>query len=697
MIAALLLLPLGPQATLDFDADATSVANVVAKLAERTHTKLKASPKVGAEIVFVRAKGVNVEELKAKLAEAIYGSWTQDGDTLTLTRQAADERAIWTRHVSLRRQYVDSELERIRKLVAVPFDGASLAKDFQAFNNAEPSDPQAARKRYELQTALFGRGPAMRLLYRLLLACNPNDLAGIGPYSRTVFRLNPTPMQKGFDANKYRQALADYAREQTDWKDEAAAVNFGIDRNSSTVSDPRIQLNLGDLSRVEPGLNISRGEMAALLSANLVGESQSFGRQILCQASLADPSRKFLDAMIAPPPAAQDDPDIVLSAPSQEFQRMLQTTFFGGSSEPLSEKSMQLLLHPDEIDPAGFGTNEVLKAYGDVKKLNVVAAVPDDVLGSLWFTARQGPLKLHKGLNAILNAGNVDLKEGSGWAVFTHGDPYESPATFTPRAPMAALMKALVGKGRLDLRDYARFAFGSGRVSRAGLSEYYMAFFDRTSLGALDRTDWNGLSLYGSFDATQQKGLDGGVRIPIGPLSAAQKSIIGRIAYAGEIRSESQLGDGSAMLSNQAVEPTETFASGLPAGGVVTAKTKAIPTVVAYAKSPDGKVRPLRGLNVWTLAAVENDVLGDARKMRDYGVPGLVGYAPGFDKMVALRVELMPNVWKEMPLTMPEYDATATPVPWQRLPEPWPKQIRDAIEQNKAQKANQPVQTIPPR
>jgi len=93
---------------------------------------------------------------------------------------------------------------------------------------------------------------------------------------------------------------------------------------------------------------------------------------------------------------------------------------------------------------------------------------------------------------------------------------------------------------------------------------------------------------------------------------------------------------------------------------------------------------------------VENEVVGDARKMQSYGVAGLVGYATGADKLVALRVELMPNVWKEMALTMPEYDATATPVRWDRLPEPWPKQIRDAIEQNKAQKANQSGQT-PPR
>jgi hypothetical protein len=697
VIAALLLLPVGAQATLDFEADATSVAAVVAKLGEQTHTKMRASPKVGAEIVFVRAKGVKPEELRAKLAEAIFGSWTQEGDTLILTRQAADERAIWAKHVGVRRQYVDSELERIRKLLAVPFDGAGLLKGFQSLGTAEPRDPQAARKRYEQQEALFTKGPAMRLLYRLLLACNPNDLAGIGPYSRTVFRVNPTAMQKGFDGAKYRQALADFAREQADWRDEAATANFGVRSESSVVSDPRVQLTLGDLRQAEPGLNITRSEMAALFHANLVGAPESYGRQVLSQTILADPSRKFLEAMSASSADAKDDPDVVLSDSSQELQRMLKATFMGGAGAPLSEKSMEILLHPDQADPVGFGMNELLTAYGDREKVNVVAAIPDDVLGALWFTAQNGPLKLRKSLNGLLNSGSFDRKEGAGWAVFSHSDPYETPASFTPRAPMAALMKSLVAKGRLDLRDYARFAFQSGRVARAGLSEYYMALFDRTSLGALDRTDWNGLSLYGSFDPLQQKGLEAGGRIPIGPLTPAQKSIVRRVAYAGEIRSESQEGDGTALLVGKAIEPTETFALGLPATGVVTAKSKSTPTLVAYGRSADGKVKPLRGLNIWTLAAVESEVVGDARRMQDYGLAGLVGYAPGAENMVALRVELMPNVWKEMPLTMPDFDTNANPVPWDRLPEPWPGQIRTAIEQAKAQKAGQPGQVIPPR
>jgi len=696
VIAALLLLPFGSQSTLDFDAGAGSVASVVAKLAEQTHTKIKAGPGIGSEIVFVHTKGVTLAELKTKLAEALYGSWKQDGDTLILTRQPADERAIWSKHVGLRRKYLDSELDRIRKEVAIPFDSASLVKGLKSLDESDPNDRQAARRRYELQTALFAKGPVMRLLDRLLLACNPDDLAAIGPYSRTVFRLNPTTMQKGFDDKKYRQALADFAKEQTDWKDAAAAVDFGNGGGSRMVSDPRVQVNLGNLSQVQPGLDIRRSEMAALFNVNLVGEPQAFGRQVLCQASLADPSRKFLDAMIAPPPAAKDDIDIVLNATSKEFQRMLKSTFMGGAGEPLQKESMQLLLHPDAIDPLGFGANEVLTAFGDNKKLNVVAALPDDVLGALWFNAEEGPLKLYKAMNAMLQSGSVELKEQAGWAVFTHGDPYETPASFTPRAPMADFMKALIAKGRLDLHDYARFAFQSGRVARAGLCEYYMAFFDRTALGALDNTDWNGLSLYGSFDSAQQKGLDEGARIPIGSLSVAQDSIIRRIAYAGEIRSERHQGGGAAILSNPVVEPTETFAAGLPSGGVVTAKTKLAPTLVAYGKSADGKVKPLRGLNPGTLATIENELLGDPHKMQTYGVSGLVGYAQGADKLVALRVELMANVWKEMALTMPEYDATATPVPWNQLPEPWPKRIRDAVEQNKARKANLPIKAIPP-
>ena len=219
---------------------------------------------------------------------------------------------------------------------------------------------------------------------------------------------------------------------------------------------------------------------------------------------------------------------------------------------------------------------------------------------------------------------------------------------------------------------------------------------DRSVLGASDRTDWSSLRLYGSFNAIEQRALEAGSSFPFGGMNAEQRKIVERIVFAGEIRSETQMGDGSAHMRGAPVEPTEAFPTGVPVGCSVTGRATSVPTLVAYGKGADGKVRPLRSLNQYTLATIETEVLGNPGMTASYGVPNLVGYAPGAEKLVALRVEVAPNIWKESAIAVADFDPNATPVPWDKLPDPLPKQIGDAIEQLRAQKAKPPTRGVPP-
>jgi hypothetical protein len=69
----------------------------------------------------------------------------------------------------------------------------------------------------------------------------------------------------------------------------------------------------------------------------------------------------------------------------------------------------------------------------------------------------------------------------------------------------------------------------------------------------------------------------------------------------------------------------------------------------------------------------------------------------GTNKIVVLRTEFAPGVWRETSFSVPEYDPKATPGAWDKLPESQAKQVKDAIELMKKQKANQPGRVIPPR
>jgi hypothetical protein len=588
-------------------------------------------------------------------------------------------------------------LQRIRKDLEEPFNGRALAEGLKNLSEPQEFDGNAlkAQQRLQQQQKLFGQGPAGRLMNRLLVAANPDNLAAVGPYERGVFRIKPTRMQKSFDQARLNQALQAFKSEQQEWKEAAAIAGVTQPPRSSMVSDPRAQLRLEVTADAIAGLDIGRGDGAALFSVNLIGDGAPF-QQVLSQTSLADPSRRFLNSQIAPVPAAKDDPLVKTSAQTDAFQKSMSAAFGGNSIEPLSESTKELVLNPDKVDPLALMTSDLLDAYSQVNDLDIVASLPDSTIGALYFVSRENPLRLAIGMKALQEGGEVSLRTSDGWAVLTPNDRYESRMYFTPRGAVATLMKAVHAKGRLDIRNYAKYAFDSGRIPRMGIGEWYLALYDRANLVTLDGTDWNGLRLYGSFNAQQQEALESGAKFAIGGMTPAQKSIVARMAYIGVIRSEVRSADGSSTSRGRPIEPTSAFQDGLPSSGNVTAKAQRVPVLVAYGKGSDGKTRPLRSLNAATLAAVELEVTGIPSRQQMYGVPGLVGYATGANKLITMRVEFAPGVWREIPMTVADYDPNAKPGAWDKLPEADVKQIRASMDQLKAQKANEPGRVIPP-
>lgn len=685
--------------TFDFEAKAAPVAQVIERLSTQTSTRLKATAKLERTVLLVRAHAVTLADLKAKIAEAVHGAWTKEGDTEYLTRRTAEDRAIWDAHVALRRKYVDAELAEAKKVLEKPFDAKALATGLLALPDREEArnNQALAAQRYQREAALFAQGPLARLLVRLILACNPNDLAAVGPFERTYFTLAPTRMQRGFDRKRFEAALSAYAAEQQTWIEEAARTSFVEDPEGRMVSDPRAQIRHKP-DQQDFALEVKRGEMTSLLFVNLIGDSSGpFTTGVVCQKSFADPARRFLDAQMTPAPPDEKDPLVPLSDDSREFTDRMNSSVRLRTPEPLSARMRELMLGVEKNDPLSWTVSDALMAYAQAKDLNLVAALPDTSLAMAYFISREAPLRMNAFVKGLLDSGTLAKNDKEGWRVLSPPDRYEAELDFTPRRAAAALAKAVLTQGRLDIRDYALYAFDSKRLNRGGFGDWFLAMIDRSVLGASDRTDWKSLQLYGSFSTLQQQSLESGGRFAYGAMVPYQRKIVERIVYAGKIRSEVQGGGGTASLKGKPVEPTEAFPMGVPAGCTVTARAKSVPTLVAYGKGSDGKVRPLRSVTTYTLAVLEVDSPGDPQMMERYGLKALVGYAPGAEKMLALRVTLGPETWTESPITLSDYDPNATPVTWDKLPDPYPKQIADAINQVKEQRANQPGRKIPPR
>ncbi|HTQ10967.1 MAG TPA: hypothetical protein VMI31_12905 [Fimbriimonadaceae bacterium] len=695
MVWAALFLPLLPRGgTLDLNARAMSAGQLLERISAEAGTRLMAAPSVAQKVVFVDVKGATLDEVKSRIADALAATWKQDGSIQLLTRTATDDKKIWQSHVAYRRKLVEQAIKDARADLDKPFDAHALAAGLEVLGS-EPtldSDRTAARKYYEREQALYGQSPSARLLDRLVLACDPNDLAAVGPYERHLFRVNPTPMQHGFDGTKYQAALGEFAKEQRAWIDEAAKHDFSDIGQTRMVSDPRVQVDTRpDLSDVS--LEISRGEMTALFFANLTSEHAGpAGYGILAQRAFADPSRRFLDSQITPAPPANSDPVVTLSASSKEFEDALSRAFRSRQPGPASEGMRKRMTRLEQEDPLSWTVSDVLEADAEAKKLNVVAALPDSAVSLLSFVSMNGPLHLGQAMNALEASGTLDERTKDGWSTMTPPDRYEAELDFTPRAAVDNLMKSFFAAGRLDIHDYAKYAFDSKRLNRGGFGSFFLAMVDPSELGASDQTDWKALQLYGSFSSSQQRALEVGTKFAYAAMTPEQKRIVDRIVYAKRLAGPA----GPGQASFQAVEPTQAFALGVPGNCITTAASRSTPVIVAYGKGTDGKTHPTRGLNVYTLASIELDVAGDPQKMAMYGVPDLIGYAMGTDRTVRLRVEVAPGVYSESTITVPDYDPDAMPAPWEKLPAPYAKQIESQISQMKSERAGQTGSKTPP-
>lgn len=670
---------------LDFEQRAAALKVVLQNLGEKGGVSLKAAPAVADEVVLVVAKGASVEEIKTQIAKALDATWTKASDADYLNRTATQTKAIYDRHLALRRKMVDEALSELRKPLEKEFDGGSLAAGLLALPSREQvqSDPIAARRFYDEERRLFGGSPASRLIRRLLAACRLEDLAAIGPYERAVFRASPTARQFGFDRRPLDQARAAYAAEQQAWIDAAKAVEFPEDPQGRMVSDPRSQLRNPTEIPNSFKLVVRRGDMANLFMANLVWLEENGMSRTVAQMSVDDPQRRFLDTAILPQKPDADDPVVEFSAKTLLFNERIMSLNSGVAKSAMKPEMLELILHPDLDDPLSFGTSDGFSAAAGYLKKNIVASLSDRAANTTWFLNREKPMRVNEFLRGQVDSGALQLVEEGNWRRYSPSDRYEANLEFTPRIAIAFLTQSIHSKGRLDVRDYATYAYQSKRISRTGLGDIYLMLLDSSASSGLDRTDWNALRLYGSFDRVSQARLEQGEHFRYSGLSAEQKKIVDRIVYADEIQSEQIIDANSYQVTGKSVEPTEAFANGVPPGAFVYARVQSMPVIVAYGKESGGKFKPLRTLNEWTLASIETEMKGNEEMLSRYGVSGLAGYAMGANKTISLRVSLGPNIWKETNIIVLEPAENASPAAWDKLPPKVVESIRASIELKK--------------
>lgn len=696
LVAISLLSPL-PR-VIDFNPRADNLRSIVAQLGQATGEKLDVDGDIAHEVVFVQMGKTDGKAIRDEIAKAVVGTWVSKDGVLVLERTPTQKTEIWNEHLAIRRKEVDRALDVMAKELEKPFNARALLDGLNKLPSEAPAsaDRQAAMARYQAQQKLFDMSPLARLMRRMLLACDRNDLAAVGPHERRLFRFRANKRQGRIGEAAFRTAAAQFAKEQAAWIDVTANNPFPDDRNGRMVSDPRSQTRISEKAALDAELVVLRGEMAGLFNVNLMGNSEHFGRTTLTQLSVPDASREFLNTAFAGIPADQKDPLVKLSDESQIVADAVKTMMARDGSYAASPELLKLISDVGQKEPLGWIVSDVFSSYSEQKGMNVVAALPDQAFMLAVFGNSDKP-RVYQSISNLVKSGTLKLEQEGSWHRFTPVDRWEAVVEFTPRPAMAKLIKSLMEKGRVDVRDYATYAFESKRLNRGGLADIFSMMIDPAMIGSMDFASWDGMRLYGSFTPKTRQELEQGATINYAGLNGAQKQIVERIIYRDVIRSDERIDQHTTMNGKVTIEPTDTYVNGLPPGAQIVSKATNSETIVAYGKDGSGKTRVLRTINPWTLAHVLGEGLEDKSVQTKYGLSNLIGFAPGVDRLLSLRIVVAPGLWKETPLMIPGHDENAKPVAWERLPEKQRKQIEDAIKQYKDSRPAQGGITPPPR
>lgn len=698
MLSALILLA-AQDAKIDFACNATSLRTALTSLSQATGHKLEANGMVADQVVMIQAHDVSLKDLKDRIATVVAGTWETKGDREIIQRLARQSDAIVADYRAKRKKLLAAEQDRFRKLIEKPFQAKALLQGLTNLGDEpKPGGDRADSIAYwEKQQVLFESGPLARLLRRLFLAASLDDLAAVGPYERHIFTPSPTKRQKGISRAKFDAAISKYREEQSAWVETCRGVDFAEDPRGRMVSDPRTQLK-HDPNATEFQFIYTRGEMTGLGMINLRGanDPNSGGRYIIAQANLAGPERDLMNASMKPESVPADDPVIQLSADSKLMDKAFMGMMATRKNVALSPEILALVLNPELKDPLGLSVSDALRDYAKSKKSNFVGCLPDSLFNWMFFASSRRAARLGIVMDTFRRTGALEFEEKDGWIVATPGYRYEDELNFTPRKAMGDLVRSTAKRGTMDTIDFASFAFQSNRISRRGLESLYLGILDTSSLSLMDRNDWNTFRLYGGLSSEQRKIIEENGSVPTRGMSSHLQAIVDRIVYSDEVRSETTASGGSYSTSSHIIEPTEVYANGLPVGAALTGKASASAILVAYGTGPNGKPRGLRSLDPYNLANVETNVVGNPELMKSYGVPDLLGYAPGLQKNIRLRLLLEPGIWRESMISVNVFDDSATPVAWDKLPEEWVKQIKAGFEQVKAQNEREKKGTPPP-
>lgn len=628
-----------PIQTITYDTKAKPIQAVLTDIAAQTHLRLTVGAELAKQPIIVSVHDAPLKEFFANVAKATYGIWVNRGDSYELDldgRRVQDASDAYRRmRVAFYQKILNVEAKRLQAQGPISASAAS-----QYFAQQQAMEEQAGRGQNPYQNARTNGDSAPIALARLdsplsragkeiLIAVGAEALAGLSKSDRAVYCTNPTAMQHPV-GNLSDQILGEYLTGAAIWKqasDKAKAMNpqgenkalsFGLPSEYGQDADPAktiallvVVQNTGFGLVAEVFARHSDGKLGGpgmvTLSASEDDIAQNKGPDKTEQANDSDVKASGESEKAAQPLTYSDGAKTVaaaMKAGGSFLGSQLVLGSFGLAQAPkVSPALLSKLKRPDTYDPLSFGDSEALIQYAEIRKLQLVALLPDSAVSTLSTCTNDAELE------AVLNL-PIDSESTSGgvmqststtvvtinsdsnpipffndsgsdpqiqgtiagkWLDVSSSNPGEMLRQRMERGAASKLLDSWADPKSSKLEALSSFFASRYRLDNQLVSKYLGLFSDK-SMQAISVPS---IAFYGNLSSSEREQLLSGAVFAYRNLNAEAQEALAFSVYMNATPLSEQAPDTSLMSANSfsdavgglfsQIEPTESLPNGIPA------------------------------------------------------------------------------------------------------------------------------------
>lgn len=528
---------------------AVSVPQAIKQLEQIYAVDLNASGTVKDDVIFLSASGVTFAEIREKIAQVLNAEWRSEGETWTLIRLGATERAEWDKYYSDSAKLVKAALAKSLKKAEgqEPFSEATASAMFGQMregrmNGGSGFDPQK----------LIESLPGGKSTVQVLNMIPASEIAKIPVGARAVFSTRPSRVQGAIPGNVMPIATKLVAESQI--VQQTAMRTFAPPGTGDAVVG-----GFGGPAQGQPGpatqvmVVISRsasGETftCSMTVADAQGSSLASGSHSIELADEVDPGQKLefpkgqpldfspFEALISLMKTATGSSD----SPVTEIVMNINGGMLGSLTRPaLDPKAItptlrDLLRQPDKFDPLNLFIGPLLEQVAQSHKMNMVGWLPDNLVTARTHALGTTIKDSEQFINHVMKEGELTGNINDQWLTFVPKFGVASRNQRIDRFALGTLLRTLTSKGTVTLVEQGNYAVTAPAASpRAFDSVFGQLLAPEVIVQVLSGDDRSRdvLRVFGALAPNQRFALLNNQRILVGTLAQPARNALNHLVF----------------------------------------------------------------------------------------------------------------------------------------------------------------------